>query len=406
MNDIQNTKHNSQYKWIIVTVFFFYNGIGWGVTQASSGVYFNPIAESLDLSRTAMSATFATLLAIGFSCAVLWGKLTDSWNIRWVLAMSGCCLSAGFFLGSLSQSLSQFIASYCIIGGLGLAGTFSPLTGTTMRWFAPHQRGFALGLSISGVGVGTAIMPILADYLIYTKGWNYTFQIFGIIMLVLTCMAALLAKEPPKPPAEKLDPKITKNANFTMASIVKDQKFWMIFGMNITMVTILQMCLVHLVPRAIDAGIDTSTAAKLMSMLGFASVLGKAGGGYLSDNLGPNKVYITAVSLIICLLISINLSDSLWLYCVFAAGFGIGYGACIMQSNLISVRLFGTAKMSTITGVLSQGNVVGGTVGPIMAGLLFDLTGSYTIPFTAASFIGLLGIFFCIKANAPYKANP
>ena len=408
MNGIQNTntEHNSQYKWIIVTIFFFYNGIGWGVTQASSGVYFNPIAESLDLSRTVMSTTFAILLAVGFSFAVLWGKLTDSWNIRWVLAMSGCLFSAGFFLGSLAQSLSQFIASYCIIGGLGLAGTFSPLTGTTMRWFAPHQRGFALGLSISGVGVGTAIMPILADYLIYSKGWNYTFQIFGIIMLVLTCIATLLAKEPSSSSKVKLSPEITKNTSSTMASILKNRQFWMIFGMNITVVTILQMCLVHLVPRAIDSGIDTSTAAKLMSMLGLGSILGKAGGGYLSDNLGPNKVYITAVSLIICLLITINLSDSLWLYCVFATGFGIGYGACIMQSNLISVKLFGTAKMSTITGVLSQGNVVGGTVGPIMAGLLFDLTGSYTIPFVAACFIALIGISFCIGANAPYKSSP
>ena len=143
-----------------------------------------------------MSTTFAILLAKGFSGSVVWGKLTDAWSIRWVLCMSGSMFSVGFLLASFAQNLTQFIICFCIIGGLGLAGAFSPLTGTTMRWVPPRQRGFALGLSIAGVGVGTAIMPTLADYLIYSQSWQYTFRTFGVIMLILTLLATLLAKEP------------------------------------------------------------------------------------------------------------------------------------------------------------------------------------------------------------------
>ena len=82
-------ENSSYYKWVIVVIFFLYCGIGWGATQASNGVYFNPIAEDLNLSRTSMSTAFAILLAIGFSGSVLWGKQADSWNISWVLVIRG-----------------------------------------------------------------------------------------------------------------------------------------------------------------------------------------------------------------------------------------------------------------------------------------------------------------------------
>lgn len=75
-----------------------------------------------------------------------------------------------------------------------------------------------------------------------------------------------------------------------------------------------------------------------------------------------------------------------------------------MQSNLLSVKFFGTKHMSTVTGALSQGNMMGGVVGPVMAGILFDTTGSYTIPFILASMIGIIGIALCILASAPYKS--
>ena len=400
--------NDARYKWVIVAIFFFCNGIGWGVTQASNGVYFNPIADSLDLSRTSMSTTFAILLAMGFSGSVVWGKLTDAWNIRWVLCISGSMFSGGFLLASFSQTLTQFIICFCIIGGLGLAGTFSPLTGTTMRWFPPRQRGFALGLSIAGVGVGTAIMPTLADYLIYSEGWQYTFRTFGIIMLILTLLATLLAKEPPNHKNKGDQGKVSSldqlDSGPSLSAILKHRRFWLIFGMNVAAVTILQMCLVHLVPRAIDSGIDSSTAAKLMAILGLASIAGKTGGGYLSDRFSPRTVYVASVALMITVLLSINLGDMLLLYVSFATGFGIGYGACIMQSNLLSVKFFGTKHMSTITGALSQGNMMGGVVGPVMAGILFDTSGSYTIPFVLASIIGIIGIILCIKASAPYKS--
>ena len=401
--------NKSSYKWVIVIIFFLYCGISWGGTQASNGVYFNPISDNLNLSRTSMSTAFAILLAIGFSGSVLWGKLADSWSIRWVLAISGALFAAGFFLASFAESLIQFIICYSVIGGLGLSGTFSPLTGTTMRWFPPRQRGFAFGLSIAGVGAGTALMPPLADYLIHSEGWRYTFKTFGVIMLVLALLATLLAKEPAvhrnKSTPDQLSPTYD-SLGLSLASIVKSQGFWLIFGMNMTTLTILQLCLVHLVPRAIDSGIDPSMAARLIAILGLSSILGKTVGGYLTYQISVKSVYITGIIINMTVLIAINLGDMLWLYILFATCFGIGYGACMPQSTVIAAQFFGTKHMSTVAGALSQANMLGGIVGPLMAGILFDITGTYTIPFLIAASLGVLGITCCTMARAPTKSVP
>ena len=400
-------ENSSYYKWVIVVIFFLYCGIGWGATQAANGVYFNPIAEDLNLSRTSMSTAFAILLAIGFSGSVLWGKLADSWNIRWVLVISGGLFSAGFFLASFAESLLQFITCFSIIGGIGLSGTFSPLTGTTMRWFPPQQRGFAFGLSIAGVGVGTAVMPSLADYFIHTEGWRYTFKFFGGIMLVLALLATLLAKEPPvRKNSSNLQRDLLndEDPSLSLSSIVKSQGFWLIFGMNMTTLTILQLCLVHLVPRAIDSGIDPSMAARLIAILGLSSILGKIGGGYLTYQYSAKSVYIAGLIINMVVLVVINFGDMLWLYILFATCFGIGYGACMPQSTVIAAQFFGTERMSTVAGALSQANMIGGIAGPLMAGILFDTTGTYTIPFLITAALGVLGLICCAMAKPPAKS--
>ena len=407
-NSNYSPENSSYYKWVIVVIFFLYCGIGWGATQASNGVYFNPIAEDLNLSRTSMSTAFAILLAIGFSGSVLWGKLADSWNIRWVLVISGGLFSAGFFLASFAESLLQFITCFSIIGGIGLSGTFSPLTGTTMRWFPPWQRGFAFGLSIAGVGVGTALMPSLADYFIHSEGWRYTFKFFGSIMLVLALLATLLAKEPPVRKNNSIlqrDLLNDEDSSLSLSSIVKSQGFWLIFGMNMTTLTILQLCLVHLVPRAIDSGIDPSMAARLIAILGLSSILGKIGGGYLTYQYSAKSVYIAGLIINMVVLVMINFGDMLWLYILFATCFGIGYGACMPQSTVIAAQFFGTERMSTVAGALSQANMIGGIAGPLMAGILFDTTGTYTIPFLITAALGILGLICCAMAKPPVKSS-
>ena len=74
------------------------------------------------------------------------------------------------------------------------------------------------------------------------------------------------------------------------------------------------------------------------------------------------------------------------------------------QSTVIAAQFFGTERMSTVAGALSQANMIGGIAGPLMAGILFDTTGTYTIPFLITAALGVLGLICCAMAKPPAKS--
>ena len=145
-------------------------------------------------------------------------------------------------------------------------------------------------------------------------------------------------------------------------------------------------------------------AARLIAILGLSSILGKIGGGYLTYQYSAKSVYIAGLIINMVVLVVINFGDMLWLYILFATCFGIGYGACMPQSTVIAAQFFGTERMSTVAGALSQANMIGGIAGPLMAGILFDTTGTYTIPFLITAALGVLGLICCAMAKPPAKS--
>ena len=397
------------YRWLVVAIFFCFNGCAWGMTQSTHGVYFGPISEELNLSSGMMSALFSIFLVLSFSAGAFWGWLADKLPVRLVVFLTGCCLSLGLILGSYAYSVPIFILAYCFLGGFGMAGVFPSCAGTLMRWFSPGSQALALGISSAGVGAATAVIPPFADRLIVQQDWHHAFFVLGIVMGLMTLVATVCIKQPSKAllaregltvyqPSRSGVPttsQLNQGKSFSIKLMLKDKKFWLLAGMSVSAMSLAQMCWVHLIPRAIDVGIESSTAAQLMITLGSFSILGKIGGGYFTDKFGPYPVYIGLLLLQCILLITINTSDELWMYIAFSALFGTGYGGCIFLPTFASGKIFGMEYFSTIAGILGVSYGVGCILGPVIAGVLFDISHSYKLSFLIAAVIGGVGIILC-----------
>ena len=397
------------YRWLVVAVFFCFNGSAWGMTQSTHGVYFGPISEELNLSSGMMSALFSIFLLLSFSAGAFWGWLADKLPVRLVVFITGYCLSLGMILASYAQSVPIFILAYCFLGGFGMAGVFPSCAGTLMRWFSPGSQALALGISSAGVGVATAVIPPLADRMIVEQDWHYAFFVLGIVMGVMTLVSTVCIKQPSKVLLDRegltsyrssksgmsKTSQLNQEPPFSIKLMLRDKKFWLLAGMSVSAMSLAQMCWVHLIPRAINVGIESTTAAQLMIILGSFSILGKIGGGYFTDKFGPYPVYIGLVFIQCILLITINFSDELWMYIAFAALFGTGYGGCIFLPTFASGKIFGMEYYSTIAGILGVSYGVGCILGPVIAGVLFYISHSYKLSFLIAAVIGGVGIILC-----------
>lgn len=164
------------------------------------------------------------------------------------------------------------------------------------------------------------------------------------------------------------------------------------------------MIIVHLVPY-VQEGFKLSpvTAATLLGSVGAVSIAGRLIMGAASDYIGRKKALAISTSIQGVMIIGFIASSSVWMLYLFAAIYGFGYGGNTPQFPALTGELFGLRRMGTILGTQTIFYGIGGSLGPFLAGHLFDATGSYIKAFTLAAIAILLiatSTFFLKKPKA------
>jgi MFS family permease len=103
----------------------------------------------------------------------------------------------GLAIASAARSLTEVYAAYGLGVGLGVGCAYVPALGAVQRWFV-RPRGFASGLAVSGIGVGTLVMPPLATFFIDAVGWREAYLLLGGFAAVVGGGMALLIENDPR----------------------------------------------------------------------------------------------------------------------------------------------------------------------------------------------------------------
>src|SRR5882757_6585460 len=163
---------------------------GWSVFVA-------PLEKDFHWTRSQTSTTFTVAVTVFALSFILAGRLQDKLGPFWISITGGVLVSLGFFLCSYTQSLTWLYLCFGVIGGLGNGFGYATPIPVMAKWF-PDKRGLAVGLAVGGYGAGSAIFGPLAQLkLIPAYGLPATFQILGVIFLVMTMIGALLLRNPP-----------------------------------------------------------------------------------------------------------------------------------------------------------------------------------------------------------------
>lgn len=382
------------YGWVITATYFMVMTAAWG-TQGAFGPFINPITDEMGWSRGTVSGVSSINILISMIVGAFWGWLSDRWSVKGVIFIAGLLMGIGVFFSNMITSLWHFYLLFGFLAGIGLGGTPGPMAGITSRWFDKH-RGLALGLGLAGIHGGVAIVPILAEYLISSGGWRLGFMGLGIVIWVLFLISALLIKEP-KLQTETLRSTIqSSDDSNSVTEALRTPAFWILFGMTFIGFMVCIMTVVHLVPRAEDIGVGSSTAVTLLTVIGGMAALGTLGGGGLGDKIGPHRVFVASLSIVSVALLWLAFSTELWMLYVFAAVFGLGYGGWTPIIAAIAGNVFGTRHLGGIYGSILLGGGLGGMLGPLMAGYIFDATGAYLIAFLLGSGISVLAVLMAL----------
>ena len=379
-------------------------------TYTTFGIFLKPLSLELGLTRAMTSGAYSLVFLLYGILGIIAGRLTDKFGPRVVMIGCGILLGLGYLLMSQVSSIWQFYLFYGVIVGAGMGGTDTPVLSTVARWFA-RRRGMVTGITKAGAGVGMFVMPLLSGWLIFSYGWRSAYAIIGIMAMIGIVLAALFLKRDPAQVgqlpdgAEKVEDTGLNSEirHFSLRQVIATREFW-IFSMVWFIVSFTTMSiLAHIAAHVTDLEISTTTAATVLSMVGGASILGRLGMGGISDRLGNKPTFFIAFALSIMAFTLILFAREAWMFYLFAILEGIAHGTFYTLISPLLAQLFGLGSLGAILGVVIFVGTIGGAIGPVLAGRIFDITGSYQLFFMLCLVLSIAAIVLMFFLRQPDK---
>ena len=380
---MKKNKNGIYYGYIMVIAIFFIITIVEGLMYCF-GIFFKPLQSEFGWSSTQVSLAFSLLMIMHGLFYIVTGKISDRFGPRIVVTICGIFLGAGYILMSRVNALWQLYILYGLILAIGASGAYVPLISTINRWFV-KKRSFMTGICSAGVGMGTLIVPPITSRLISFFGWRQASIIIGVVSLVLiVAIAQLLKRDPGKlnqsvQDTEQIEKISTKSQTkgFSLHQALCTPQFWILITAFFGFGFCLQSIMVHIVPYAINTGIPLIEAAIIIAFIGGASFVGRVLIGVIADKMGNKLVAITSFILMTFAVGILMFSKKIEIFYLFAIIFGFGYGGLVTVSSLLVTDLFGLRNHGLIFGFLIFTITIGGGIGPLVAGYIFDLSSSY-----------------------------
>jgi MFS family permease len=377
----------------------------------SFGVFFLPVVTEFGWSR-GMTSGVVFVMALTYAASVpVAGLLADRYGFRPVMAATIGITGLGFVLGGQVDSVWQMYLFIGFLPGLGAGASLALPLSLVSRWFVKRQ-GMALGIAAAGIGVGGAVLPLLATYLIERFGWRTTFVYLGVFVWV-SCLPVIfwLMREPRPEEARAIERKANTDsstsktdglASITLSGALVTLPFWLLFVIFLLSNISLGLAMTHIAPHAQDSGLSAVAAAGLLSVMGMCSIVGRLLSGGLSDRFGAKPVLFVALLLQGLLILWLIAARTPWMFYAFAVGFSLAYAGNIILIPRLSASIFGVGSMGAIFGGLSVADGLGFAVGPLLAGIIFDISGSYHPSFWGVA----IGLFLAVGLLVQLKEAP
>jgi MFS family permease len=371
---------------------FFYDfmvrDFGWTRTQVTSGNAFSK-------------------LIVGPLFGFVAGYAIDRFGPRRMM-MSGIVMAGGALIGlSLMSGLFWVFYLCYLFNALGyVCGGPLPNQVLLSGWF-DKSRGKAMGFAYVGIGIGGAIVPLLAAWLISQIGWRGALGVLGGLMILVALPPAFFVKEPPRD-GETGNSEGGKAALAPIGWVFRTPAFYLLaFGSFLSIGALgatnqnLKLFL------SLDQGYSQMQAARIAFLILACSIVGRLFMGWLSDRWPKKRVMMLIYLLDGGALPLLFLADQPWAMILFAVMFGLGLGGEYMIIPLVAAELFGVKVLGRLMGVILTADGVAEAVTPMVVAKIRDATGSYDAGFLlliCMAFLGLFTVSFLprqLKGQAP-----
>ena len=397
MQSTEKTKKPLYFGWYVCAATLFIGFVSIGARN-SFGVFVIPMSEEFGWSRLTVSIAAALGVLVNGIIQPFMGQLFDRTGGRKVILTGLLALGISTVLLSLTFHILFLVFMFGFIASMAQGGPALSNTAALMsRWFK-RRRATAISINSAALSLGGLIMVPFSMYLLQATSWRVAWIGLGIIVLTSLPLAYFFIRETPSdmglnpdgdpsPSEDQANPRRRElKAPLeveTWRESFKSAPIWQMAGSYFVCGTTTFVLSVHFIPIAIeDRGISGTTAATIFGYMMGLNIIGALGAGLLADKIGGTKNWLALVyfmrGIAYIVLLTVDSVAGLW---IFASIAGFSWVATLPLTSSLTADVYGLKAMGTISGITFMFHQFGGFGSVLLAGLLFDITGSYVLPF-------------------------
>jgi MFS family permease len=368
--------------------------LAYGVWYAYSVVLVALLRE-FGWSRSVLAGAFSAFTLVHGAVNPLVGMLCDRVRPLRLTTVGGVLLGLALWADSYIATPWQLYLGFGVFTAIAVAAAgWIPALVQVQRDFQ-DRLGLALGIVSSGVGVGMLLVVPFTQLRSDAYGWRTAFRVLaGVCVLWIVPSSLILMRlAPQRAPVARAATAPTLAHHVTLAQAIRGTPFWLMLAAFFFGNICSQTLHVHQVAYLVDRGVAAIVAASVVGVVGLSSIVGKTGGGWISDRVEREKVYVAGIGVMLAgmaVLASLGHAPPRGAIYLYGALLGLGYSVTASLIPAMVSDRFSGPHFGAIVGVGLLGSALGSAVGPWMAGLLFDRTGSYMQAFAIAAGCGIV----------------
>ena len=393
-------------------ILFVSSGIGF----YGHGVILDPLRELHGWSKATISSAVTLYFFSSGIMGMIIGRQVDRYGPKWILILGAVVIGIGFLLLSFINSVWQLYLLYFVMA-IGFSCTsLVPINTLIANWFI-RKRGFAMSLTNTGLSVGGILLVPMASYIILHWGLETALPILGAFFwIVIIPIASIFIKQRPSDVYQFPDGEASASLSsggrasginysaqlrvWTGFQAARTIAFWSIVIAFLLALTGQIAFLVHQV-SFLSQYLGITGAATAVSLTAGASIIGRLWLGTFVDRCDNRYVIMACFLIQSAAVIALAHYHHIVILYLGTFAFGLTMGNIIMMQSLIIGECFGFVSFATISGLAGVFTMSGASLGPTIAGIIFDVTQSYRTAFTLFAAASLVAVFVIYFAKPP-----
>ncbi len=379
------------YGWVVLFAVCCAGFARQGPAVATLSIFVDPMTQEFGWSRTAISGAVSLGGLLAAFLSPMLGPMLDRHGARAMLTFAVGATGLSVAALAYTPSLIYFYVAFCI-GRTCFAGPFDlGIYGAVNKWFVRH-RPIATAVANVAMMAGLVIMPLIAQFAIDQSDWRTGWLAVGAAVLVVGLVPVWLfvvrqpediGLEPDGGAPRRMDEtaeatRPRDERHYTRAEAMRTPVFWLLMLYTALVYPVQAGVSLHQAPYLIERGIDATTAALVVSTFSLMSGVSGLVFGIFGRRIGVRPALVGGAIILtggVLLMEGLESREEAFLA---ATLFGVGLGSMFTVLPIAWADFFGRQSYGAIRGVALMAQVLPQAAGPLISGILRDMTGDYS----------------------------